>query len=128
MNETTQLKIRPGYPIHLLAIEEPKYEVITLEVSCLSGCDLDCALAVSLLSEGTLYLCFLPDGRSYRVSYEAPGQEKRAWSPSSDVNLANEILRNHRPLEENFLESLREIVVKELGPSVDLLRLKRNAT
>jgi len=30
-------------------------------------------------------------------------------------------------LEENFLESLREIVVKELGPSVDLLRLKRNA-
>jgi len=126
MSETTQLKICPGYPIHLLAIEEPKYEVITLEASHLSGCDLDCALAVSLLTEGTLYLDFLPDGRSYKVRYEAPGQEKRPWSPSSDINLANEILRNHSPLEEIFLDSLRKIVVKELGPSVDLLRLKRN--
>ncbi|MDP3876614.1 MAG: hypothetical protein Q8Q50_06505 [Methylobacter sp.] len=126
MSETTQLKICPGYPIHLLEIEEPKYEVITLEASRLYGCDLDCALAVSLLTEGTLYLGFLPNGRSYTVRYEAPGQEKMPWSPSSDINIANEILRNHSPSEEVSLDSLREIVVKELGASVDLLRLKRN--
>lgn len=127
MSEKTQLRISPGYPIHLLGIEEPKYEVVKLDTSILSGCDLDCALAVSLLNEGTLYLGFLPDGRSYMVRYEAPHEQIVFWSPSSNRDLANEILRKNDYPEEFSLDNLRKIVEKTLGQSVDLLRLKRNA-
>jgi len=129
MCETTELKIVPGYPIHIEAVEKPKYEVITLETSQLSGCDLDCALAVSLLTEGTLYLSFLPDGRSFLVSYQALGQDKKFWSPSSDEVLARNILQTHIPswTGEYLIQGLREIILKELGSSVDSLRIKGSA-
>ena len=127
MSDTTQLRISLGYPLHILAIEQPKFEVITLDASILSGCDLDCALAVSLLDKGTLYLAFLPDGRSYTVRYEAPEKEIVFWSPSSNSDLANEILKKNGFSEEFSLCNLRKIVEKQLGQSVDLYRMKRSS-
>jgi hypothetical protein len=129
INETpSYLKVVPGYPISLLALgEEPRYEIITIDISKLYGCDLDCALAISLLTKGTLYINFLPDGRSFLVYYKNVDQNKEIyWSPTSNMALAMDILKTHIPSwTGGYLEGLRAIVSNNLGTSVDCLRLRR---
>ena len=125
MNDT-ELRIIPSYPLHIMFSGDQKYEVITKDAYRLSWCDLDCALAISLLKEGHLYLTFQPDGLRFLVAYEAPDKNKRIWSPTSNNELAQEIIATHLPefSGNNIIEGLREIVARELGSQVDCLRLK----
>jgi hypothetical protein len=123
----TNLKIILGSPLHSCLVANPEYEVFVLKTSHLSGCDLDCSLAISVLTEGVLYLNFLPDGRLFSVSYESSMKKKERWSPTSNENLARSILQTKIPswTGENPIEGLRAIVHRELGDAVDSLRIRQ---
>jgi hypothetical protein len=125
VSDLTQLKIYPAYPLQIELIEKPRYETIKVEASLLSGSNLDCALGISMLNDGTLYLYFTVSGDLDAVSYEPPGGERKSWSPSSDSELSNRLLQENGYPLENTLENLRNLVEAKLGSPVELLRLKR---
>jgi hypothetical protein len=126
MNNTPKLRICPAYPLNIHYVEEPQYEIYSLDAKQLSGHNLDYAVGEAVLKNGILYLYFSVGGSLDSVSYAPHGGTKSRWSPTSDVELSRRILKEYGYTEGNEVEKLRELVATTRGGLVELLRLRGN--
>ena len=124
-----KLRMTFGYPVHIEYLGPVECDFHSVPTASLGGADLDFAVAASVAKEGSLTITFLPAGVPSSVSLESGVMPKRLWNPSTDEELAKQVLASTSVavIDKFYLHALRELVKQTYGDEVDVLRLRHQS-